>query len=170
MMSGERYSDMLSTVYTKKVKLMCHIAYTILHDRHKAEDAVQNAFVRLASHLLENPMDNEDHVCALSVVIVKQTAIDMLREDARRKTDPSEDDVLTKIEFSVSGDDMPLVMELVRDMPDEHKTVLQLSYFFGYPSATVAKLIGISDANVRKRLQRAKDWLTQRFKEAKSRA
>lgn len=73
-------------------KLMLYIAHDILHDPHDAEDAVHEAFLRLAEMIEKIHEIDCPETRSLIVMITKSKAIDLYRKKKRRAgTVPLED-------------------------------------------------------------------------------
>ena len=71
-------------LYHQYLKLMLYTAYQILQNSEDAEDAVQTAFLRIATHF----SSVEKNICPKTanqfVIIVRNIAIDMYRKKKRK--------------------------------------------------------------------------------------
>jgi RNA polymerase sigma-70 factor (ECF subfamily) len=135
------------------------IAYTILRDTHRAEDAAQQTMVQVWTQLpqLRDP-DRFDGW-------VHRTLVNTcMRESGKaRRLVP---DLGLRTEQPVALDDMGTVLD--RDQLDrgfqrlsvEHRTVLVLVYYADLPQEAVAEALGIPVGTVKSRLHRA----TQRLR------
>lgn len=148
-------------LYQAYRRLMFTVARQILPTDQDAEDAVHDAFVKLAKHISKI----SDPVCpktkALTVLVVERTSIDLLRK--RRPTA-----ALDEADFGVQADPAQAT-ELARcllQLPRPSREILLLRHRHGYSVREAAQLLGISEAAARKREQRAREQLYQLCKEA----
>lgn len=145
------------TVYLNYKDAMYHIAYKILNHPEDAEDAVHQAFVKVA----ENITKISEPVCPKTsryiVIITETTAIDMLRRKTRHPVLGL--DEVKGIQVECDGDDVlaPHILQL----PDKQRKVLWLKYYHGYTSHEIAKILNITYASVIKIDQRAKQKLRE---------
>lgn len=154
------------SIYEKYKYLMFSIAMDILQDKFSAEDAVQEAFVKILDNY--NKIDNldSDRTKRLIITITKNTAIDIYRK--RKKQWNSEIGIDKIVSFEQSGfytteetDQFPAI----EGLPDMYKEVLLLKFSAGFSNAEIADILETSEANVRKRISRARKLLKQNMKE-----
>ena len=120
--------------------LMMKVALNILHDSFLAEDAVQDAFIHIARN-----MDKIGSVESLEtknylVIAVKNASIDIYRKRSvrmKRDTDNS-------------------VLEILKNLPVMYRDVFLLKYSSRLENKEIARMLRISEANVRKRIERGK--------------
>lgn len=164
------------SLYEKYHARMERTAMSILHISADAEDAVQNAFIRV----IKNPQKIFEIPCekipAWLITIVKNEARMILR---KRKHGGDEE----KAEF-VSLEELSPVEEpacpepdaegeaeyrslvrLIRSMPETYRTVLELKLISGYKDAEIAKLLGISETAVSSRASRGRAKLREILEE-----
>ena len=53
----------------------------------------------------------------------------------------------------------------VMALPEKYRTVIHLFYYEDYSGAEIAEMLGLSEANVRKQLSRAREMLKEKLKE-----
>lgn len=141
------------------------IALAITRDRSSSEDIAQEAFLRGWQGLGE--LRNPDSFLPWLRQITRNLARDHLR--ARRLRDPPPGlDVDAVLAAAADPDPGPaglageheeaeIAAEVLDALPEESREVLLLFYREGQSSRQVAHLLGLSDAAVRKRLQRARE-------------
>lgn len=145
---------------------MYHIAYAILHDSYLAEDAVMDAFVRLLNrnYPIGDPASAE--VKSLIIQIIRSAAIDLYRKKQKEfeKQTLSGDPVslapvgTDEPERAVSG----IAEAMICDLPAIYRDVIFLRYVKEYTAAETARALGISEAAVRKRQERALRMLKEK--------
>lgn len=145
------------TVYHQYRGLMYYVAYRILNNTSDAEDAVHDAFIKIA----ENMKKISDPVCPKTqsyvVTIVENKAIDLYRRKQRRETLPLEEELLGSVDTPE-----PLgLTECIVKLPPNYRQVILLKYHQGFSCGEIAAMLGITLSAVQKLDQRAKEKLRQ---------
>ncbi len=161
----EQDKNKFEILYTTYRKLMLYIADQILKDKYLAEDATHQAFLKI----IENLDKIEDVHChktkSYIVIIVRNTAINMYNKRKRNATIP-----LEQMEFCISdetfsrSEDLDYLTKAVMKLPVIYKEVLALKYVQELSNAEIAQTLGIFEATVRKRLERARHKLEESLK------
>lgn len=143
-------------IYLEYRGLMYHVAYEILYNEQDAEDAVHQAFVKIA----ENIKKIEAPVCPKTqsyvVTIVENKAIDQYRKRQRRQTVELIDDI-QGIDAHYEGDNE--LTKCILRLPARYREMILLRYHHGYTVREIAKLLGLSLSAASKLDQRAKNKL-----------
>ena len=145
-------------VYLTYRGLMYHTAYKVLNNEEDSEDAVHNAFVKIA----ENITKISEPVCARTqvyvVTIVENKAIDLYRANQRRRKVIYLDEIsgITVDESKVHG----LAACMAKLSPRDRQVIL-LKYYQGFSCKEIAKQLNITEANAIKLDQRAKNKMLQ---------
>jgi RNA polymerase sigma-70 factor (ECF subfamily) len=139
-------------------------ALRLLGDESSARDAVQHAFLRLCG---ESPEDHPSKLAAWLYAVVRNRAIDLLRE--RGRAESLEDDYLCT-RFDTSDDDpaslaeqadlVQLVRRLLDDLPAVHGEAVAL-WSEGFSYAEMAKITGRNEGSLRVIVHRAIAFLRQ---------
>lgn len=145
------------TVYHQYRGLMYYVAYRILNNASDAEDAVHDAFIKIA----ENMKKISDPVCPKTqsyvVTIVENKAIDLYRRKQRRETLPLEEELLGSVDTPE-----PLgLAECIVKLPPNYRQVILLKYHQGFSCGEIAAMLGITLSAAQKLDQRAKEKLRQ---------
>ena len=158
----EQDENKFEILYTTYRKLMFYIANQILRDEYLAEDATHQAFLKI----IDNLDKIEDVHChktkSYIVTIVRNNAIDLYN---RRKRDTTVS--LEQMEFCIydetcsRSEDLDYLTKAVLKLPVIYKEVLTLKYVQELSNAEIAQTLGISEATVRKRLERARHKLEE---------
>jgi RNA polymerase sigma-70 factor, ECF subfamily len=141
------------------------VAYSVLRNPSDAEDAVQEAFLRVLRHR-HSLSDVRDHRVWL-IRIVWNIVLDRKR---RAKTRPETDDVdelarvlpstgLSAEEIAAAAQHHAHVLACVDQLPDKERQVLTLSAFEELSSVEIAAVLGITESSVRSRLFRARNLM-----------
>lgn len=145
-------------LYTEYREWMGAIAFSILNNKQDAEDAVHNAFVKVAENIKRVGDPYSPKTKAYIVTIVETKAIDIYRKKQRHPEFPlSEEDVGIHFDYSNCGD----LARCIAQLPPRHRAVLSLKYRHGYNNREIAKILKISEHNAIKIDQRAKARLKE---------
>ncbi len=156
-----------SRLYQSHCARMFRIARQITQNDAEAEDAVQQAFVRLLSALDAAPDPDSPQTRALLSIVTERSAIDLLRKRRRGAEIPLEDAVnytADRADIEALHRSMDLSAALCK-LPGREREVLLLRYDNGYAPAEIAALLSMTGANVKKTLQRAKARLKRILEE-----
>lgn len=157
MLDGNDEKSKFESLYFTYRKLMFHVANGILNDEGLAEDAVHQAVLKI--------LENFDKVGEISchktksyvVTIVRNTAINMYNSRKRHSAVPIEEAAFCIVEEkSERPDDLDRLAEAVLKLPTIYKDTLKLKYVQEFSNAEIAAMLGVSEAAVRKRLERAR--------------
>ncbi len=141
------------------------VAYSVMRNAADAEDAVQEAFLRVLRHR-ETLHEVRDQRVWL-IRIVWNVVLDRKR---RAKTRPETDDVaelarvlpadgLSAEERAAAAQHHAHVLACVEQLPAKERQVLMLSAFEELTSVEIAAVLGITESSVRSRLFRARNLM-----------
>ena len=171
MLDTEEEKSKFEKIYFKYRQLMFQVANGILKDEYLAEDAVHKAFIKIMKHLDKIKEIECPKTKAFSVIIVKHTAIDLYRKRKRENTVQIEEEVL--VEYRATTVDQEVIDKVenpltaaILALPYHYSEIILLKYNHNYTDKQIAGLLGLSEDNVKKRLQRAKKKLKEIMKEA----
>lgn len=159
-------NDFFYDIYEKYKYLMFSIAMDVLNDKFAAEDAVQEAFLKILKN--SNKVDDIDSIRTkrLVITIAKNSAIDIYRKQRKIWNTEIEMDMVSSVRqsniYTVEDDEKFLEIE---GLPDMYKEVLILKYSSEFSNTEIAELLEISEMNVRKRISRARKLLKQKLDE-----
>ncbi len=137
-------------------------AFTILHEKHQAQDAVQEAFV-VAFQSLEQLRDPLAFSGWLRQIVVSQA----YRQVRSQQVDMSSLEVAPELPTYEPGPAAILeeveikekVMTAVQALPEKEQIVTQMFYLNGYSQHEIARLLELPLTTVKKRLQYARQNL-----------
>ena len=144
---------------------MYRVAFSVLRNPSDAEDAVQEAFLRVLRHRHE--LGEVRNYRVWLVRIVWNVALDRKR---RAKTRPETDDVdelarvlpshgLSAEEITAAAQHHAHVLKCVEQLPAKERQVLLLSAFEELSSVEIASVLRITESSVRSRLFRARNLM-----------
>lgn len=168
MIDSEEDRSKFQIIYETYSKLMFFLARQIVMDDRDAEDAVQEAFIKI----IENLDKISDPKCPKAkhfiVVIIKRTAIDFKRKQNREPEMVAIDETTggmyiadnTDTEYQKVDDSIDL-SKAIAGLSDTYRDVILLKYYQDYTDSQIAELMGLSVSNVQKTIQRARKKLEQ---------
>ncbi len=141
------------------------VAYSVLRNAADAEDAVQEAFLRVLRH-----RDSLDEVRDHRVWLIRIVWNIVLDRKRRVKTRPETDDVaelarvlpstgLSAEEVAAAAQHHAHVLACVEQLPTKEREVLMLSAFEELSSVEIATVLSITESSVRSRLFRARNLM-----------
>lgn len=171
---GEAEEAVLEGLVNQYAGALYRVAYSVLRNAADAEDAVQEAFLRVLRHR-ETLEDVRDRRVWL-IRIVWNIVLDRKR---RAKTRPETDDVaelarvlpsngLTAEELTSAAQHHAYVLTCVEKLPTKERQVLMLSAFEELSSVEIATVLGITESSVRSRLFRARNLMADLLNHSRS--
>jgi RNA polymerase sigma-70 factor (ECF subfamily) len=159
----ERFEEMVA----RQARFMFQVAFGLLRNRQDAEDAVQEAFLKLYRGEAWLRIENEKGFLARTVWRV---ALDHLPKAAERMVDVAEMQLvassgagLSPEQSAVDEDERAVLKKLIDGLPEELRHPLVLSSVEEMTSREVGEVMGISEGTVRTRVMRARTELRRRF-------
>jgi RNA polymerase sigma-70 factor, ECF subfamily len=159
----ERFEEMVA----RQSRFMFKVALGLLRNKQDAEDAVQEAFLKLYRGEAWLRMENEKGFLARTVWRV---ALDHLPRTAERTTDVVGMQLVATGEAgaspeqnAVDEDERAMLRRLIDGLPEELRQPLVLSSVEEMTSREVAEVMGIPEGTVRTRVMRARTELRRRF-------
>jgi len=134
-------------------------ALSILGDQALAEDAVHDAFIRIARHIgrIKNmPSEERRYLC---LTIVKNVALNMQRD--KKDTEPLPETLQAVSKDANLGMD---ITTAINSLEDGHRSVVLLRLRYGFSTLETARLLDIKQGTVRSRLNRAREILREALK------
>lgn len=162
----------IEKIHIKYYSTMIHTALNYLNDYALAEDAVSESMIKIINHLDDIKDIASKETRKFIIIIVKNTAIDMIRKRNRRNEDgvPIEDmeEIIgdsdmtnVPIEVLLSKEGYDSLIEKIRSLPEKLSDTLYLCEVEGYSYDEVAKILNISRDAVKMRVSRAKESLRE---------
>ncbi|HKF50145.1 MAG TPA: RNA polymerase sigma factor [Terracidiphilus sp.] len=164
----------LADLVAEYATTLYRVAFSVLRNAADAEDAVQEAFLRVLRHR-DRLEEVRDHRVWL-VRIVWNIVLDRKR---RAKTRPETDDVaelarvlpatgLSAEERAAAAQHHARVLTMVDTLPAKEREVLVLSAFEELSSVEIAGVLGITESSVRSRLFRARNLMADLLERPRS--
>lgn len=158
--------EIFEKMYVSYAKLLFYIANDILKDEMTAEDAVHDAFVRIAKNIDKFKGFDEVRQKRLACIIVRNLSIDIYR---KRQREFIEDAAIISDLFDLQTWDMTNqvdisghIEEAIGTLSGVLRDTMYLYCFEEYKPGEIAELLNIPVETVRKRIQRARKLVIER--------
>ena len=157
--------ETLAALVSEYAGTLYRVSFSVLRNAADAEDAVQEAFLRVLKH-----RDTLDEVRDRRVWLIRIVWNIVLDRKRRAKTRPETDDVadlarilpadgLSAEERAAAAQHHAHVLGCVEQLPAKEREVLMLSAFEELTSVEIATVLGITESSVRSRLFRARNLM-----------
>jgi len=157
--------ETLAALVSQYAGTLYRVAFSVLRNPSDAEDAVQEAFMRVLRH-----RDTLSEVRDQRVWLIRIVWNIVLDRKRRAKTRPETDDVadlarvlpsegLSAEQRAAAAQHHAQVLACVETLPAKEREVLMLSAFEELTSVEIASVLDISESSVRSRLFRARNLM-----------
>ncbi len=165
--------DKVERLYELYQQKMYAVAYGILHDSFQAEDAVQEAFIRLIKNRdkIKDPEDNQTKHFVIRVI--QTAAIDCYRKNQREGKHFT---VISEQQSEMIAEPMNPIEDMIRKMgnseeinrmllclPEHYREVIIYRCLHQLSVKETAAVLEVNEAVVRKRYERAKVLLMKQM-------
>lgn len=160
ILETEEQRNELSEFYRQYKERFYAIAFSKLHNRESAEDAVQEAFLRIADKpdkFFEIPHNKR---AAFTDVITRHIAVDMFNKSSKTgsliETDVGDFDDVPPEERVVSSVSKEELLDFILTLPPLQREVLELKILYGLSNSEIAQKLSVTENVVRQRLFQAR--------------
>ena len=149
--------------------MMFSKAMSVLHNTALAEDAVQESFLKIAKNISKISEPNCSKTAAFIVIIVRNTAIDMLKTEHINDTEEFDGDIpdisSDVLSHIISSDGYNALLNAVSELDSIYSDVLMLKLVYGYDTLSISKLMNIPVKTADSRIYRGKKLLQTKLEE-----
>ena len=164
----------LAALVSQYAGTLYRVAYSVLRNPADAEDAVQEAFLRVLRH-----RDTLGEVRDQRVWLIRIVWNIVLDRKRRSKTRPETDDIaelarvipsggLSAEQVAAAAQHHAQVLACVEKLPAKERQVLMLSAFEELSSVEIAQVLDITESSVRSRLFRARNLMADLLNHSRS--
>ena len=162
---SQRAMRQLYQIYVEELSSVC---YRYVPDDNDAKDVLQNSFVKIFTSLRTFEYRDESSFRGWMIKIVVNEALRFLRE--RKKllfTELHEADIQQSADEEPASDSISAdeLHQLISELPDGYRTVINLYSFEGCSHQKIAELLGITVSTSGSQLYYAKRLLSRKIKE-----
>lgn len=167
IIENESQRNELSEIYERNIKMFYSIAFSKLHNKQDAEDAIQEAFLAVARNptLLFNIPKNK-RISYINVV-VRNTSYKIwnkkhkVYEHETNLDDTVVDERISIEEMILSDYSCEQILKFIDTLPETTKAAVYLKTHLGLKNSDIANALGISEEAAKKRVARAISQIKQ---------
>ncbi len=165
LIDEEEQKEKFVILYERYRGLMLNVAYKYLNDRFLAEDAVHEAFLSVAKSMDKVGDVDSAETRGLLLTVTRCCSVNLYHKFKGETPDDdtvkgkSEGEALSAENEFIAYTDAAELKKAVMELPPAYREPLLLRVAYGYSYKQIAKLLGISVENGRKRVERAKKML-----------
>lgn len=143
------------------------LALRITLSHEEAQDIVQDTLIKVWDK--RESWNEIESIEAFSITICRNLALDRIKkhdnlnDSLEEKQTESPDTSSTPFEDTLQQDRIELVRNLVNALPEKQRSCMQLRDFEGKPYKEIAKILGISEEQVKVNIFRARQTVKERF-------
>ena len=161
MLESDAERQIFLELYNQYGNAMLRVAQRYFPEsRQDAEDAVQNAWLKV----VQNFSKVQDVPCkkrgAYLVIIAKNESISILRK--RRQELPFEETLTFE---EKEHDDTGSIIEVIHRLPETYRAVLELRFVEECTSRQIAQMLNLTEATVNTRIHRGRALLIRKLRE-----
>lgn len=172
LIDDENDRQRFTRLYGEHKDAMYYYALKLMKDSALAEDAVQEAFIRIARNIRKTEFGARTR--GLMLTVTRNTALTILKKRGREfVTDIPERyavesavtenaDMIVNIE---KRETVRMISKILDEMPDKYSEVFKLKYGHSLTYSQIAPLLGISVDAAKKRGQRARNIIKERLED-----
>lgn len=148
----------IMAAYGTQMKRVC---YLYLHDVGLAEDAAQEAFIKIYKHFAAFRGECAEKTWIMRITV--NVCRDMLRSSWQKKIDHSLTPEMLVLSSDAPGDDFA-VLDAVMHLPAKLREVIILRYYQEMTLSDIAKALKLTRYMVNQRIKSAQDMLRKELK------
>lgn len=143
------------------------LALRITLSHEEAQDIVQDTLIKVWDK--RESWNEIESIEAFSITICRNLALDRIKkhdnlnDSLEERQTESPDTSSTPFEDTLQQDRIDLVRNLVNALPEKQRSCMQLRDFEGKPYKEIAKILGISEEQVKVNIFRARQTVKERF-------
>ncbi len=158
----------MSQLYQMYVEELSSVCYRYVPSSDDAKDVLQNSFVKIFTSLPTFEYRDESSFRNWMIKVVVNEALHLLRERKRLRFTNLKESLVKYVE-----DEQPLVEhitadqlhQLISQLPDGYRTVINLYVFEGYSHQKIAEMLNITASTSASQLYFAKRLLSRKINE-----
>ena len=136
------------------------VAFNICQNTQDAEDVIQDTFVQY--YTTKKEFDSEEHIRAWLIRVAVNKAKNVTRTFWQRNKVSIED--FTEM-LAFETPESETLFETMMQLPKKYRIVIHLYYYEDYSVGEIAKILKLSESNVKTRLMRGRAKLREVLKE-----
>ena len=149
-------------IYYKHKQTLYNISYSYLKNVSDSDDIVQDVFMKYLN--TNNDFKSDDDLKYWLIRVCINACINEVKSTYKKKV-MLDNDISSNNDLNKNEDKE--IFSYVYDLPLQYKDVIVLYYYESYSVDEISKILKISQANVKKRLERGRNILKTKISEDK---
>ena len=149
-------------IYYKHKQTLYNISYSYLKNVSDGDDIVQDVFMKYLN--TNNDFKSDDDLKYWLIRVCINACINEVKSTYKKKV-TLDNDISSNNDLNKNEDKE--IFSYVYDLPLQYKDVIVLYYYESYSTDEISKILKISQANVKKRLERGRNILKTKISEDK---
>jgi len=149
---------------------MFRLAFRLLSNRQEAEDAVQETYLKIWN--MRNDLEKYKNVDGLMMTMTRNLCLDMLKSKKNKftslNTQINATDSINPHKQSEVLDSLQNVKQIMKRLPEQQKTIIQLRDIEGYEFDEIIKITGFDLNYVRVNLSRGRKKIKEEIQKIHS--
>ncbi len=167
MLLKQRQQSSFSYLYDNYSSALYTVILNVVKDETIAADTLQEVFVKIWKQI-ESYDDSKGRLFTWMMNVARNASIDTVRSKAFQNS--KQNNELTENHNDVLGStqtntDAIGLRKIVYTLKEEHRTLIELSYFQGYTQDEISKMLQIPLGTVKTRMRTALTQLRQQIKQ-----
>lgn len=158
MIDSPQDKDKFQKIYDLYEGLLYHIAWNILHNRQDVEDAVQQTFLKILTHLEKIVQVDCPQTRSYVSIVCRYACLDLVNRRGRAREVPLDDLDELALQDHIRED---FLLDAFGKLGFPYREILLLRFRHGYTPREIAKLLDMNPETVKKYIQRGKAKLQE---------
>ena len=151
----------LKNLTDKYSEMIYHIALRYLYTKDDAEDIVQEVFTRFITEIKSGKLfETEEYEKCWLIRVTMNLCFNEINSARRRKSLPLNDILYCELDISSEN----LLYNAVNKLQNKYREIFILFYIEDLKISEISKVLRISEANVKTRLKRAREYVKNYIK------
>ncbi len=164
LLNEEEEKQVITQIYLEHRATMLRVARMVLRDEALAEDAVHDAMLELIELVRIKGRPDMEGIRGYMCLLTRHRALDILRKE-RRHSGPSPEEVHPEPQVQDQSEwERRELVQALAALPPKYAQILYLYARHDLTTGEIARVLGISHANAKKRLQRAVGALREKWR------
>lgn len=162
MLDNENDKHEFEKLYYKYRVKMYKIAFGILHNDVDAQEAVSDAFYKIAKNF-KKYSEKSINIEILIVIIIRSISLNYYNQNKRRAQKERHIEPIDEENFAEEFESNRIVEEIL-ELPEKIRDVMYLKYIYGLSVKEITELQNCGTAIIYKRIEKGKEILRERLK------
>ena len=151
-------NEVFEEIYSLYAKEIFNVAYGYLRNKDDAIDVVQNVFLKILK--CKKDFKTLLDIKYFLIRIAINESIDILKSSYRRLV-IFDNEIIIRSPQKDYDEELLKVADCVMTLPDKYKTIVIFYYYDSMKVKDIAITLNLSEAAVKKRLERAREYMKQ---------